>query len=153
MRHTCAPLIEAELKGCSHNLRYAPYLPLDESDLTCPRGLGVRYSPRVHSHRRRPQRSRDTPHCRPRLQGTDPRLYSSSFRFPVHLRPKIEIPHRKVLNQTCVLRVNPRNSRVSPAESHIHRVSTQSLQPETHLPPQLLPFNANEHLNTAPSVR
>ncbi|CAL8319248.1 unnamed protein product [Boreogadus saida] len=43
--------------------------------------------------------------------------------------------------------------RVSPAESHIHRLSTQSLQPETHLPTQLLPFNANEPLNSAPSVR
>ena len=29
---------------------------------------------------------------------------------------------------------------------------SENLQPETHLPPQLLAFNANEHLNTAPSV-
>ena len=35
--------------------------------------------------------------------------------------------HRNVLSQTFVLCFNPRNSGVSPAESHLHRVSTQRL--------------------------
>ena len=107
------------------------------------RGLGERYSPQVHSHRQANSSLRDTTHRHLVSEVTSPCVDSSRSVSPCMCNQKF--PRTSVLKETCVLRVSTTNSESNP-QHHLQRPSTQ----ETHLQTQLLPFTANEHLNTAP---